>query len=83
MSARTREKSRELAAWLKAKGIERTTGQCPWGCGRALLNGGPALLAHLTRCLGGLRADRRTRPPAVLAGLLRSLRGAGFFVKLA
>jgi hypothetical protein len=54
-----RNKSQNLAAWLKAHGIERTTGQCPWGCGRSVTNGGPALLAHLNNCHGSPRYDRR------------------------
>lgn len=56
-----RAKSQTLAAWLKAHGIERTSGMCPWGCGRAVTNGGPALLGHLTHCSGAPRKDKRRR----------------------
>jgi hypothetical protein len=52
---RQRNKSQELAAYLKAHHIERTTGQCPWGCGHAVPNGGQALLAHLNVCRGKTR----------------------------
>ena len=52
-AAENRAKSAAMAAYMKAKGITRTTGQCPWGCGAALRNGGPALLGHLTSCRGG------------------------------
>lgn len=45
-------KSQTLAAWLKKHHVERTTGMCPWGCGRAVSNGGQALLAHLNNCQG-------------------------------
>jgi hypothetical protein len=56
-----RAKSQALAAWLKAHKVERTTGMCPWGCGRAVGNGGPTLIAHLTRCAGSPRSDSRRR----------------------
>lgn len=55
-----RSKSQALAAWLKAHGIERTTGMCPRGCGRAIAIGGPALVAHLGHCDGSRRYDRRS-----------------------
>jgi hypothetical protein len=45
-------KSKALASWLKDHKVERTSGQCPWGCGRAITNGGQALLAHLNVCRG-------------------------------
>ena len=51
--AENRAKSSAYAAYMKAKGIMRTTGQCPWGCGSKIKNGGPALINHLTRCQGG------------------------------
>jgi hypothetical protein len=52
-------KSKALAGWLKDHGVTRTTGQCPWGCGHGVPNGGPALLAHLARCQGSPKRDRR------------------------
>lgn len=55
MSARSRERSRELAAYLKAHKVERTTGQCPMNCGRPIKVGGQALLEHLAHCHGGRR----------------------------
>lgn len=58
---RRRAKDQELAAWLKARGIERTTGQCPMDCGRPIPVGGPMLLLHLGMCPGAPRQDRRRR----------------------
>lgn len=58
---RRRAKDQELAAWLKAHQVERTTGQCPMGCGRPIPNGGPMLLLHLGQCPGARRQDRRRR----------------------
>jgi hypothetical protein len=55
MSARSRERARSLAAHLKAKGVTRTTGQCPMGCGYGVPVGGGPLLVHLTRCKGKKR----------------------------
>lgn len=49
------------AAYMKAHHIVRDTGMCPWGCGRALKNGGEHLLNHLTRCQGSRPYDRRRR----------------------
>ena len=54
-----RAKSQALAAWLKAHGIERTHGSCPWGCGRPIANGGPHLMSHLTNCIGNPKQDLR------------------------
>jgi hypothetical protein len=54
-------RTRELAAYLKKKGIERLTGQCPWGCGRPIKNGGEDLLSHLNLCRGNPKKDRRYR----------------------
>lgn len=61
MSGRTSQKSQELAAYLKAHLVERTTGQCPMGCGRPIPNGGEVLIHHLGRCPGSKRdqASRR------------------------
>lgn len=61
MSLASRGKARETAAYLKKMGVERTTGQCPWGCGAPIKVGGPALLSHLTRCRGNPRKDGRAR----------------------
>jgi len=41
-----------MAAYMKDRGITRTSGSCPWGCGSLVSNGGSALIAHLGRCLG-------------------------------
>lgn len=54
-----RNKSQALAAYLKAHGIERLTGSCPWGCGRPIRNGGEHLMAHLNNCIGNPKSDRR------------------------
>lgn len=54
-AARQRERNRELASYMKKLGIERLTGMCPIGCGRAIANGGRALLEHLPFCPGGRR----------------------------
>jgi hypothetical protein len=51
--AENRAKSSAQAAYMKERGIMRKTGQCPWGCGAAIPNGGQPLLNHLMRCLGG------------------------------
>jgi hypothetical protein len=56
-----RRKSQELAAYLKKHQVERTSGACPWGCGRQVLNGGPPLLVHLNFCTGSQRQDRRRK----------------------
>ena len=52
-AAENRAKSSAMAAHMKALGIRRTTGQCPWGCGASIRNGGEALLSHLNVCRGG------------------------------
>lgn len=52
-AAENRAKSAAQAAYMKERGITRTTGSCPWGCGSAIRNGGEHLLNHLSRCLGG------------------------------
>lgn len=49
-----------MAAYMKDRGIKRTTGQCPWGCGSPISLGGSALIAHLGRCQGG-GAKKRAR----------------------
>jgi hypothetical protein len=45
-----------MAAYMKDRGVTRNTGQCPWGCGRSIPNGGEGLLSHLNRCKGSPRA---------------------------
>lgn len=52
-AAENRAKSSAQAAYMKERGIMRRTGQCPWGCGAAITNGGPPLMNHLNRCQGG------------------------------
>lgn len=49
------QKDREMAANLKKFGIQRTTGQCPWGCGASLMIGGKSLTVHLNVCRGKVR----------------------------
>lgn len=44
-----------MAKELKERGIERTSGACPWGCGRLVTNGGQGLLIHLNTCKGSPR----------------------------
>lgn len=55
MSAQSRTKDKERAAYLKAIGAKRTTGMCPLGCGSAITIGGTALLTHLNVCGGPRR----------------------------
>lgn len=49
-----RNKSQATAEFMKKMGIRRTTGQCPWGCGRpySIMRPG-ALMEHLSKCRGG------------------------------
>lgn len=51
-------KDKSMAADLKKRGITRSTGACPWGCGRPVANGGGALVAHLGHCKGSPKAAR-------------------------
>jgi hypothetical protein len=55
MGKKNDSKMKAHAAWMKEKGIRRTTGMCPWGCGSRIPNGGGPLIAHLGRCLGSGR----------------------------
>lgn len=55
-----RNKSQATAEYMKKKGITRTTGACPWGCGAQIANGGQALMIHLNRCQGGGKRRFRT-----------------------
>lgn len=53
-AAENRAKSAAQAAYMKERGIRRTTGQCPWGCGAGYSIDKPgALMDHLNRCQGG------------------------------
>jgi hypothetical protein len=61
MSKMSQEKARATAANLREAHVERKTGQCPWGCGKDVTNGGDALLAHLSVCHGNRRIDARVR----------------------
>ena len=49
------KKQMERAAFMKKRGIKRTTGTCPMGCGSMVPNGGNALIAHMGRCSGKRR----------------------------
>lgn len=61
MASNRSMKDKEMAAYLKKRGITRTTGMCPWGCGRSLANGGNALHTHLNVCKGPHRGPRKVR----------------------
>lgn len=50
MSTERKNKDKAMAAYMKAKGITRSTGTCPNSCGAVIPNGGGALIAHLNRC---------------------------------
>lgn len=58
MPGKNSTKDKSMAADLKKRGVERTTGRCPMGCGRAIANGGSDLLAHLGHCKGRSKAAR-------------------------
>lgn len=60
-AAENRAKSSAQAAYMKERGIRRTTGQCPMGCGASYSIDRPsALMEHLTKCQGG-GAKKRLR----------------------
>ena len=59
--AENRNKAQATATWLAKNHPVRLTGQCPWGCGRSVANGGPPLLQHLNTCRGNPRYDGRKR----------------------
>jgi len=59
MPGKTSTKDKSMAKYLKERYIERTTGACPWGCGRQLANGGQHLLVHLNTCKGSSKKARR------------------------
>lgn len=52
MGKKNDDKMKAHAAWMKAKGIKRTSGSCPMGCGKMIPNGGQALILHLGQCQG-------------------------------
>lgn len=52
MPAKSASKDKSMASHLKKLGVERTSGACPWGCGRQIPNGGGPLVAHLGHCRG-------------------------------
>lgn len=58
MSAERRNKDKAMAAHLKERGVRRTSGACPMGCGRGISNGGEALITHLNTCKGSPRVVR-------------------------
>lgn len=61
MSKRTRERSREAAAYLKKMGVTRKTGMCPMGCGReySTEGNGERLIIHLAQCRGRRKGAKR------------------------
>lgn len=61
MASSRSTKDKEMAAYLKKRGITRTTGACPWGCGRSIPNGGGPLLVHLNLCQGRPKARTATK----------------------
>ncbi|HJX88559.1 MAG TPA: hypothetical protein VJ277_13420 [Gemmatimonadales bacterium] len=52
-------KDKSMAADLKKRGITRSSGACPWGCGAHVANGGGALVAHLGQCKGSPKRAAR------------------------
>lgn len=63
MASNRSNKDKAMASMLKSRGITRSSGACPWGCGRSITNGGGPLLAHLGQCQGPTRGVRRARTP--------------------
>lgn len=61
MPGRRSQKTQELAKFLKDHQVERTSGQCPMGCGRPISNGGDALIFHLGKCPGSKRSQNNRR----------------------
>lgn len=52
--AENRAKASANAAFMKERGIRRTTGQCPMGCGAAYsVDRKNGLMEHLVKCQGG------------------------------
>lgn len=60
-----RAKAQAHAEFMKAKGVRRDSGKCPWGCGATYATSptgqgaGQSLMNHLTHCVGGAAAKRR------------------------
>lgn len=52
MPGKKSNKDKSMAADLKKHHVERTSGACPWGCGRLVTNGGGGLMQHLNVCRG-------------------------------
>lgn len=61
MASNRSNKDKAMASMLKARGITRKTGACPWGCGRQIENGGGPLIAHLGRCRGANKTGSRAK----------------------
>lgn len=65
-AAENRAKSAAQAAFMKERGITRTTAKCPWGCGGLYSTSpsgggsGASLMNHLNGCQGG-GAKKRNR----------------------
>ena len=64
MSNERRNKDKEMASFLKAHHITRTSSNCPSHCGAQISNGGSALISHLnTRCGRSTNASTPTNAP--------------------
>ncbi len=59
MPARGSSRDKSMSSFLKERGSERTSGACPWGCGRLITNGGQPLLIHLNTCKGPTKRAAR------------------------
>lgn len=59
MPGKNSSKDKSMAADLKKRGVERTTGKCPMGCGYPVPNGGGALVVHLGQCRGRSKGVKR------------------------
>ncbi len=51
-------KDKAMSSYLKERGVTRTTGACPWGCGKGIAIGGQPLLIHLNTCKGRSKVAR-------------------------
>lgn len=58
MASSRSAKDKSMASFLKERKVERTSGACPWGCGRMISNGGQPLLIHLNTCKGRSKVAR-------------------------
>lgn len=52
MSSARSAKDKAMASHLRELGVTRSSGQCPMGCGKAIVNGGTHLTIHLPKCKG-------------------------------